>query len=430
MNIRRDLKFFYFLLLFQPLWAQTFPNLQLSDQVYEPNIKTVLLYPAQNIADDPNRSLYPPVLNIESNQPLVAEFDDLSARYRGFRCKIKHCNADWTASTLNDIEFTYQYNDFAIEQYAASFNTKIPYYHYRFEVPRLKLSGNYVLVVYEDRRPAKLILSKRFMVYESRVSVVPNVRMSTGIMEQQTHQQVDFDINYGRYEIISPQEDMKVVVRQNARWNKTITTLKPSNVRVFDGRLEYRPFDLSNNFWAGNDFRWFDTRLARGSGMSVAEMQQLPEHTVAYLRPDSPSGSGGVFLQANDLNGQFIIENKEASNNALEADYLNIVFTLKMPELTDAQVFVNGAFCQWLTTDANLMGYDPATGAYKASIFVKQGVVNYDYLIMKDKQPDERTIEGSYSASTNDYEIFVYHRPPAARSDLLIGYRLVEFGRK
>ncbi len=267
------------------LLAQKFPAIRYEDKTYETTIKTVGIYPAPNQLQDPARTTYPPIISLEANNPLIAEFDDLTARFRSFRYKVFHCNADWTPSNLNDIEFTYEYNDYAVNTYQASFNTKIPYFHYTLEVPKLKLSGNYVLAVYEDTRPAKLVLTRRFMMYQPRVSIFPQVRLSTGIREQRTHQQIEFDLEYRGYEILSPAEDLKIVIRQNFRWDKTITGLRPTNVRIFDQRLEYRPFDLSNNILAGNEFRWFDTRLSRASGMSVSEVQQLPDQTIAHLRP-------------------------------------------------------------------------------------------------------------------------------------------------
>ena len=194
------------------LFAQKLNGLRYEDATYEANIKTVAVYPAPVQLQDPARTTYPPVVSMDSNTPLIAEFDDLSARFRSFRYKVFHCNADWTPSNLNDIEFTYEYNDYPINDYQSSFNTKVPYFHYVFELPKLKLPGNYVVAVYEDKRPGKLVLSRRFMVYQARVNVWPQVRLSTGIAEQRTHQQIDFDIEYKGYELLSPQDDLKIVM--------------------------------------------------------------------------------------------------------------------------------------------------------------------------------------------------------------------------
>jgi Domain of unknown function (DUF5103) len=398
------------------------------DAIYESNIKTAAIYPQPNNLNDPARTLYPAVISLEAHKPLMAEFDDLRAQYRSFRFKIFHCNADWTRSTLNEIEFTYEYNDYPINDYQASFNSKIPYYHYRFDIPRLKLSGNYLLLVYEDSRPAKPILSKRFMVYEPRVSLAPQVRFSMGITEQRTHQQVDFDLDHKGYDIVAP-DYLKIIIRQNFRWNRVLTNIKPSSVQAFQSRIEYRPIDLSNNFWAGNEFRWFDTRSAYSTGISVADIKQLPDQTAAYLRTDQPRSGQGAFMQADDFNGNFVILNRETSNSTNEVEYINVVFALKTNEITDGQVYVNGAFNDWQCNNINRMTYNHDKGLYEASIFIKQGLVNYNYAIVRNNQLDDSSFEGNFSGSSNDYEIFVYYRGPAARTDALVGYRLVEFGR-
>ena len=413
------------------LFAQKLNGLRYEDATYEANIKTVAVYPAPVQLQDPARTTYPPVVSMDSNTPLIAEFDDLSARFRSFRYKVFHCNADWTPSNLNDIEFTYEYNDYPINDYQSSFNTKVPYFHYVFELPKLKLPGNYVVAVYEDKRPAKLVLSRRFMVYQARVNVWPQVRLSTGIAEQRTHQQIDFDIEYKGYELLSPQDDLKIVIRQNFRWDKVLTKLRPTNVRAFDYRLEYRPFDLSNNILGGNEFRWFDTRLSRAVGMSVNDIEQLPDQTIVRLHKDASRLAGGANFQAQDLNGQYIVLNRDAANSSNEADYLNVVFTLQSPSYPNAQVYVGGAFNLWQHDDASRMTYNTSSGAYEASMYIKQGVVNYCYYALKgDGQMDDVSFEGSFSNTANDYEIFVYHRPPAARADQLVGYRLIEYGRR
>ena len=412
--------------------AQKFAQLSYEDKTYESTIKTVALYPQPNTPNDPVRTIYSPVLALNSSRPLIAEFDDLRGRFRQFRFKIFHCNADWTPSSLNDIEFTYEYNDYPINDYEASFNTKIAYYQYRFMIPKLKLAGNYVVAVYEDTRPAKLVLTRRFMVYDSRITISPVVRMSAGIAEQSTHQQIDFDIDYKGYsDVLSPQDDFKVVVRQNYQWDKVLTKLRPTNVKIFDSRIEYRPFDLSNNMLGGNEFRWFDTRLSRGVSFNIDDIQQKPEQTTAYLRTDTPRSSKGAYFQAQDFNGQYIVLNTDTQSSTNEADYINVVFRLKIPQLTDGKVYVNGGFDLWQRNEANLMTYNTDSELYEAGILIKQGIVNYNYIFVgNDGKTSQNFVEGNFATTSNDYEIFVYHKPPAARTEILIGYRLIEFGRR
>ena len=405
-------------------------DVRLEDYIYNENIKTALLYPATDRADDPRRLIGPAVIQLDGERPLMLEFDDMTADYRGFRAKLIHCNADWNRSVLNDIEFTYEYNDYPITEFKQSFGTKVPFYHYRFQIPRLKVSGNYVLVVYSERQ-RRVVLTRRFMVYENKVRIAAQARFSQGIREQRTDQQIDFSLDYKGFQVVSPQTGLQVVIRQNFRWDKAKSGFKPTNVRPFDSVLEYQFFSLENTFPGGNEFRYFDSRTLSARGFGVYELERLSEFTRLILSPDKPRAYG-AYIQMDDLNGQYIVDQRESGMGSDEADYTPVVFTLKMPEIPGAAVYVNGSFHLWLRNDLNRMSYNADLQAYQAVILIKQGVVNYNYTVVQEaaEQGDEAQIEGNFAATENDYDILVYNRPPAARADKLVGYRTVEWNRR
>jgi hypothetical protein len=420
---------FLTLISFYLAQAQTTPVLP-EDHIYNDNIRTVLLYPATDDPENPARLINPPLIQLQSSKPLVLEFDDMTGVYAGYRVKIMHCNADWTKSNLNDIEFTFEYNDYRILRYDQSFSTKVPYYHYRFEVPRLKLSGNYVLVVYSDgdRSP---VLSRRFMVYENRVNVTAQARFSQGIEQQFADQQIDFSISYSGYPLIAPQTDLKVVIRKNFRWDQIWTNFKPTQVRPFDQVLEYTFFKLENTFPGGNEFRYFDSRTLAARGFGILELQREADFTRLVLFRDKLRTDNG-YLQLEDLNGQFIVDQRESGRGSVEADYTPVLFSLQIAEDPDATYYVNGAYNLWQLNDRNKMTYNADTQAYEAEILLKQGVINYDYTVVRgpNGKPDEAAVEGNYAATENDFDILVYHRPASSRADLLIGYRTVEWNRR
>ncbi|WP_461109734.1 type IX secretion system plug protein [Spirosoma koreense] len=412
------------------LWLQTTSllaqQLQTIDHIYDPQVQTVLLFPQVSAnPNDPALTLNPPVISLDEQVTLQLEFDDLTATYRSFRARLVHCNADWQRSILNDIEFTYEYNDNPITEYQTSINTKIPYFHYRFTLPRVKLPGNYLIVVYDERNRNNIIFTRRFSTYQNRINVAADVRFSSDPARQFADQQIDLSINYKGYQVISPQDDFKVVIRQNYRDDREIRGLRPTNVQAFDQTLEYRLIDRSNTMPGGNEFRFFDTRTVLSRANYIDRIDRPADHTTAYVQVDQPR-SRGVYIQSDDFNGQFVIDHRETSNGATNADYIETVFTLKIAEVPGVDVFVNGAFNFWQLNDRNKMSYDALLGAYRSSVLLKQGVYNYDYIVKTTGQPprvDENYIEGSYSSTENDYEIFVYHRPPASRADQLIAYK-------
>ncbi|MBE9460777.1 DUF5103 domain-containing protein [Dyadobacter subterraneus] len=406
-----------------------FPDMRLEDFIYNDDIKTVLLYPGIEDKENPTRLISPPIIPIQSTFPLVLEFDDMTTNMTGLRAKIFSCNADWTKSNLNDIEFTYEYNDYPITTYEQSFSTKVPYTHYRFEVPKLKLSGNYVLMVYTDRGK-KVLLTRKFMIYDTKVGITAQARFSQGIQQQFTDQQIDFSISYKGYNLISPQQDLKVFIRKNFRWDQVKTGFKPTNVQPFDQLLEYTFFNLENTFPGGNEFRYFDSRTLSGRGYGVYEIDRAADQTSLVITPDKSRSDNG-YLQIEDLNGQYIVDQKESGRGSVEADYTPVLFTLKVAEDPDATFYVNGAYNLWQLNDRNKMEYNADAKAYQCQILIKQGVINYDYTTVRvGQKPDEGNIEGNYAVTENDYDILIYHRPPAGRSDLLIGYKTIEWNRR
>ncbi|RAJ95428.1 uncharacterized protein DUF5103 [Larkinella arboricola] len=434
--------FFPFFLLFNVLTlvrvsAQKLPT---EDRIFENTIKTVLLYPVMGSdPTDPAQTLNPPVIDQATNTQLMLEFDDLTANYRPFRAKFVHCNADWQQSILSDIEFTYEYNDYPIQDYQISQNTKIPYYHYRFPVPKMKLPGNYVLVVYNERNPREIYFSRRFVTYINRVGLAATVQFANDPQQRFTDQQINFEISYRGYPLISPQEDLKIVIRQNYRDDRVITGLRPTNVRAFDNILEYRLFDLKNTFPGGNEYRYFDTRTVLSRGNYIQQIERRDDRNTAFINPDGVR-SVGAYVQTDDFNGQYVIDILETHIGATQADYITTVFTLRMDELANAEVFVNSAFNFWRLDDLNRMTYVPDLRAYQAEIPLKQGVYNYNYSVKGIPPPvarsgmnltaNETLVEGNYSETENDYEVFVYHRPPAARADQLVAYRRLGYNKR
>lgn len=408
---------------------QSVQDIETIDAIYEETIKSVLLYPTQHNYRDASQQLAQPIIALHSTQSLLLEFDDLTADFRGFRAKLVHCDAEWKQSMISEIEYTTSFNDYPVTEYSSSFSTKVPYYHYSFEVPKVKLSGNYLLVLFaEDTR--KVVLTKRFLVYEDLAKVSASVNFANGIQERNTHQQIDFSINHRGMAVMAPQNDLKVVLRQNFRWDTAKSNFKPTQVNSNDQSIRYQFFALENAFPAGNEYRYFDSRTLAGRGFGVYEIERLDDFTRLILTPDKPRSNEKIAFSMDDLNGRFIVDHRESGNGSIEADYTPVVFTLKMPEMPDANVYVNGGFNNWQLNEVNKMEYYEGTQAYQAVILLKQGIVNYNYTIEQNNQLDEALVEGNFSSTENDYDVLVYFRAPAGRYDQFVGYTQLEWNRR
>ncbi|MDQ3289730.1 MAG: DUF5103 domain-containing protein, partial [Bacteroidota bacterium] len=111
-------------------------GLRYEDFVYDPSIKSVQCYVQTGNAEEVFNA---PVVPITQTDPVILEFDQLNTPQQRFTVKYIYCNLDWTEARLTQIQFIDEFNEFYINDALASYNTKVPYFHYRFQLPRVKL---------------------------------------------------------------------------------------------------------------------------------------------------------------------------------------------------------------------------------------------------------------------------------------------------
>jgi hypothetical protein len=384
--------------------------LKLEDAIYEKEIKTVRLF-RRGIP------LAPAVTQL-GQWDLLLEFDDLAENRDTYNASVIHCNFDWSVSNLQELDYVRDFNEFPLNNAQLSADTHIPYVHYLFQLPAVKLPGNYVLIVYRGTDKEDLILSRRFMVFENQVSFVRDDNLVGSGRVADVNQQVNFTINHSDLTILNPMMDVHVNMRQNHRWDNFVTDLKPSFIREIEKELEYHYFDENQMFKGGNEFRFFDLRSLIAPGRNVNRVDRKSKPYEVYINRDK-SRRGEVYAQYDEMNGNYLIENYDFRDPAY-TNYAWVNFELSSRPV-EGEVYVQGAFTNWHLNRENRMAYDTAAQSYKARILMKQGWYDYQYYVKSQKIPFYY-FEGSYFQTENVYEIFVYYRPLKPRADLLIGY--------
>ena len=242
MNFRILLFKSYFIIILISLVGHAYATahqktIEFIDKVYEENIKTPILFRA----DDPKATpLNPAAIPIIQPIPLVLKFDEINTDEADYyRAKIIHCDYSWAPSQVSDLQFLYEYNEFSIDQFDFSIATKVPYTHFTFTLPKVKLPGNYLLVIYREPDEKDIIITKRFIVFDQR-----------GVVQRRLNQQIQFILDYTSFPISNPYLDVKVVVKQNQRWDNAIYDLKPTMIKEDINQIEYRHFNFENNFKA------------------------------------------------------------------------------------------------------------------------------------------------------------------------------------
>jgi hypothetical protein len=385
-----------------------------------PEIHTVLFFP-----EGWEFSL--PVIELGSAQKLNCKFDLFSRDPRNYRYTIVHCDADWNPSRLVTSEYLEGFADNTINDYAFSINTTIPYINYRLILPNenmlIRLSGNYLLKVWEEGKKDQPVLIKPFYVTEKVVEITGEVQKATYEGYSGASQQVAFTISYPRFAIPDPLNEIKTVVMQNSRSDNRLFQLKPTFIRqnqlVFEEKI--------NPYKGGNEFRNFNAKNLQTNGMGIRAIEFRDPYYYLFLETDQ-SRRKESYLTRNDLNGSFLVKNDRVTDSDLESDYIYVHFTLVPPDqVTNDQIYVFGALTDWQCLPENQMTYQPDTKMYEADLLLKQGFYDYQYAILnKDtKAIDATFLEGSHVETENNYPVFVYFRGFSARYDRLIAYRVL-----
>ena len=398
-------------------------TLRYQDYTYDPNVRSVQCYV---LAGSTNEIFTPPVVPISQEQPIVLEFDVLGAQSQRLTARLVHCDVDWKPSILTDMQFLNEINEILITNYRTSVNTKVPYFHYRMQVPRVKLSGNYLLVVQSPGGTPLLI--RRLLVYDNSVQISMKQGIPVAGQERYTLQQIDFGIRYNM-QLVNPAQEVKVVLRQNFRWDNAKYNLRPTFVRDIDRQLDYQYFNFENAFPALSEFRFFDLRTFRSLGIGVARLDAEASPRQALLQLDG-SRNGQAYTQFDDINGQRVIESREYGNGATNADYLDVTFQLKSATPAPGPVYVLGALTDWQLKDEFKLTYNAENQAYTGHALLKQGYYNFIYATQTAQGPNSAVWEGSHQETENQYDLLVYYRPPGTRADLLIGYQSLDVNRR
>ena len=391
-------------------------------QIFNSNIKTLQI-------GIQGEKMGLPILELNSSNVLSVSFDEMSYEAHSYSFKVLHCNADWTPSNLNTNEYLSGFTTGNITDIVLSVNTTFLYTHYKFNLPNedlgFKISGNYVVVIYEDNQVEKPIAQACFSIVEPRVSITTNIRGNTDTELNGRLQQLDFEVNLNGYSVRDPTSEIKVVVRQNNRIDNEVTDIKPTYLTgsklsyinnkslIFDGGYEYHRFDISSIY-------------AAGAGVATIRFQQPSYHAYIY---DDKIQTSKSYMQEMDVNGKFIVNMQNATDDDVEADYMYVHFTLptKQP-FFDGQIYLGGEFNYNMIDDAVRMKYDMAVGNYFQTVLLKQGGYNYQYWFAPkgEYKASAERVDGSYWQTRNEYTIYVYHRTWGERYDRLVGVKGIE----
>ena len=356
------------------------------------------------------------------NDPFEIQFDDLYGNEANYYYEIVHCNYDWKHSDLSKNEYLQGFDGIRIQEYTNSLNALQLYSHYKIGFPnkntQLLVSGNYMIKILNEDR--EVVFSRKLMIYENLVTVPMQIKRPRTLNDVNFKQNLDFSIKSPNLLFQSPLQNVKVLLLQNGKLNEAITNIKP--MFTIGNDLIYK-YDTETQFWGGNEFLYFENKIIRASTNFIARVDASNGVYNTHLYTNE-ARTNKSYTYNPDANGNFVPLNANAGNNAIEADYSWVFFTLSAPSFYEKKnIYINGMFNNYAISDEFKMDYNQEKGIYEKAIMIKQGFTNYQYVVAdQNKKIDyENAIDGNFWQTENNYFAIIYYRENNQRYDRIIG---------
>jgi len=393
--------------------AQTNP-----EAVYKSNIKSVRFH---SYGDQ--EAL--PVYKLNSSDRLELHFDDLDANVKSYYYTYQLCDYDWRPIRLSPFDYIKGFTQLRISNYRYSSIAYTRYTHYQAILPETNSlptrSGNYLLKVFLDGDTSKLVFTRALLVLDPKSAIMAQFIQPFTPQFFKTHQRLKFTVNLTGLNAFSANQQVKVVVLQNNRWDNAQGNLPPTFVR--GNALEY---NTENHFVfpAGKEWRWLDLRSLRLQSERVEKADYLKNATKVYVKPDIDRSSQ-KYVYYQDLNGLYLATTYESINPYWQGDYATVQFSYVTPdraEYAGKDLYLFGQLTDYKLNTASKMQFNSEKGQYETSQFLKQGYYSYGYMLVDKNDPKQKTeLEGNYWETENSYTILVYYKSFTDQSDQLIG---------
>ena len=164
--------------------------------------------------------------------------------------------------------------------------------------------------------------------------------------------------------------------------------------------------------------------------MNVVGYEYYEPYYHTFLQTDYPRCNMSYLFDQTQM-GRYVVRESNAEDSDLEADYMAVHFTLSTDRIVGGNVYIGGRLTNDIYDENSMMQYNESLQQYEKVLLLKQGSYNYMYMFVPDgsHQATLAPTEGNYYQTVNEYAVKVYHRPPGARYDRLIGATVCYSGK-
>lgn len=362
-------------------------------------------------------------LTLGSSERLQLTFDLIAGQGSRLCYRIRHYDADWSPSSLLPVEYLSGFDGAELELPMPSSGTLVPYDHYTLTLPneqtQLKRSGNYRITIYDPTSPEVALLEVPFAVVSPTLSLSASVSGEAWQDYQGKRQEIDLQVQAPSGLSTRLDQELHIVVLQNARWDNAVTLTAPSS--YLQGRLSYEG-PQGALFLGGNIYAKLEHLSDRIRGLGVVDSHPTDEGYQLMLYPQR-NRSLLPYSSEQSFQGIQIIRSDMSSTPETEGDYHWVTFTLESPRLEGGQVVLEGEAFRYHSLEERTLRYDEATRSYTTTLPLKVGYQEYQYLFLPEGSSTllSAPTVGDHWETKNYYTLLAYYRSPSDRADQLLG---------
>lgn len=381
------------------------------DTLYDERVQSIFFFRNQ-----PEKEPVP-FITLGRQEALQLQFDFLVPSPEDLYFSIFHFDKNWKPDLLKPEDYLKGFQEEQIQQYVTSRNTKIPFVHYQLQLTpgQLLVSGNYLLCVFT--RQKDVLFTRRFFVGEQLFSATVDFINPLAIEHRRSHHAMEIVVKTNEIPVANNGQELFLQVMQNGDYN-TLQEVRNAHFVTGDEFRFNRPDEFL--FEARKEFRFKDIRTLISRTPDIEFWDEKQDGYHAWLIPDE-SRNGRNYYTENDINGKYLILNRDVLRPETESDYAWMHFTLRTGYEFDHSVYLYGAVTDWQLKKAFKMEYDDSRKAYTGQFLLKLGYYNYLYAY-RDEQGQIQTelLEGNWYETENQYMVMVYFRPFGSRYDRLM----------
>lgn len=355
-----------------------------------------------------------PIIQLNSSDQIVLEFDQLGEGSQQFKVRVSHRNKNWSESSLSPNFYLSGFNETYFSGGLTSFSQRPAYRHYSFEFPNsqlsFKVSGNYLLHIYEYQTD-ELLFSLPFFVTENKGDLKTRIE-PLFVQREDLRAEDQLFSRYSYPEFVEfPQFDLSFKYSQNQFWGRSKTaeyfdTASPEEVQFHLGR--------EDAFLRNYEFNTIDLRGLDTDGERILEVDQSTIPPRITLQRD---------IQAFTPSPRFFPDSRFGlPTDERNASYANVQFSLEpsdpLPE--SKQIYLVGDFNNWTINELNRMRYEPDSGLWEGSAFIKEGAYAYKYVLLQNGNIEDLALDQGFLFGNQSYTTFVYFRDPSRNYDRLL----------